>query len=186
MPTYRLHCFAQSGNAYKVALYLNCAGIEWEPVFVDYMAGATRDPEWRARVNPMGEVPVLEVDDKRLTQSGAILTWLADKTGKFAPKGDEQRYEALRWILFDNHKFTSVVNEHLSKTPYLLGEEPTIADFSIAGYLFYPSTELGYDFETSHKNIYAWTQRMKAIPGWKDPYDLIPGERIAPRWTSQS
>jgi Glutathione S-transferase len=80
----------------------------------------------------------------------------------------------------------SVVNEHLSKTPYLLGEEPTIADFSIAGYLFYPSTELGYDFETSHKNIYAWTQRMKAIPGWKDPYDLIPGERIAPRWTSQS
>jgi len=74
MPTYRLHCFAQSGNAYKVALYLNCAGIEWEPVFVDYMAGATRDPEWRARVNPMGEVPVLEVDDKRLTQSGAILT----------------------------------------------------------------------------------------------------------------
>ena len=219
MPTYRLHCFAQSGNAYKVALYLNCAGIEWEPVFVDYMAGATRDPDWRARVNPMGEVPVLEVDGKRLTQSGAILTWLAEKTGKFAPKGDEQRYEALRWILFDNHKFTSylatyrflrsfapqppdpavlaflktradgalsIVNEHLLKTPYFLGDEPTIADFSVAGYLFYPASELGYDLEISHKNIFAWTQRMKALPGWKDPYDLLPGERIAPRWTSQS
>ena len=49
MPSYRLHCFAQSGNAYKVALYLNCAGIEWEPVFIDFMAGATRDPDWRAR-----------------------------------------------------------------------------------------------------------------------------------------
>jgi glutathione S-transferase len=216
MPAYRLHCFAQSGNAYKVALYLNCAGLEWEPVFVDYMAGMTRDPAWRARVNPMGEVPVLEADGKRLTQSGAILTWLAEKTGKMAPRTEDERYEALRWILFDNHKFTSylatyrfmrsfapqapdpavmaflktridgalgIVNEHLVKTPFLLGSEPTIADFSLAGYVFYPKSEHGYDFETSHKNIFTWTQRLKALPGWKDPYDMLPGERIAPRWT---
>src|SRR5690606_6634022 len=178
MPTYRLHCFAQSGNSYKVALYLNCAGIAWEPVFVDYMTGATRDPDWRARVNPMGEVPVLEADGKRLTQSGAILMWLAEKTGKMAPRTEDERFEALRWILFDNHKFTSyfatyrfmrsfgvgapdpavmaflktradgalgLVNEHLSRTPFILGSEPTIADFSLAGYMFYPETEHGYD-----------------------------------------
>ena len=219
MPTYRLHCFAQSGNAYKVALYLSCAGLEWEPVFVDYMSGATRDPDWRARVNPMGEVPVLEIDGKRLTQSGAILTWLAEKTGKFAPTSEDARFEALRWILFDNHKFTSyfatyrflrsfgpqapnpavmaflktrfdgaltVVNEHLSRTPFMLGSEPTIADFSIAGYMFYPEPEHGYNFEASHTNIYTWTQRMKALPGWKDPYELLPGERIEPRWTGSA
>lgn len=219
MPAYRLHCFAQSGNAYKVALYLNCAGLEWEPVFVDYMTGATRDPDWRARVNPMGEVPVLEFEGKRLTQSGAILTWLAEKTGKFAPTTEDERYEALRWILFDNHKFTSyfatyrfmrsfgpqepdpsvmaflknrfdgalgVVNEHLSKVPFMLGKEPTIADFSLAGYMFYPETEHGYDFETSHINVYTWTQRLKALPGWKEPYDLMPGKRIAPRGTGNA
>ncbi len=217
MPAYRLHCFAQSGNAYKVALYLNCAGLDWEPVFVDFMRGATRDLEWRARVNPMGEVPVLEVDGKQLTQSGAILTWLAEKTGKMAPRTEDERYEALRWILFDNHKFTSylathrfmrsfglqppepkvmeflrtriagaldVVNEHLVKTPFILGSEPTIADFSLAGYMFYPSEEHGYDLETDYTNIFTWTQRLKALPGWKDPYDLMPGERIAPRWTA--
>ena len=41
-----------------------------------------------------------------MSQSGAILVWLAETTGKFAP-GAGQRYEALRWIMFDNHKFTN-------------------------------------------------------------------------------
>jgi glutathione S-transferase len=215
MPTYRLHGFCQSGNAYKVALYLNCAGLDWEPVFVDYMAGATREPDWRISVNPMGEVPVLETPDgKRLTQSGAILTWLAETTGKFAPADADQRYEALRWILFDNHKFTSylatyrfqrsfapqapdkavleflkarvdaamrVLDIHLETTPFVLGEKPTIADFSLAGYVFFPTHETGIDLEVSHKNIFTWTQRLKTLPGWKDPYDLLPGERIEPR-----
>jgi glutathione S-transferase len=63
----------------------------------------------------------------------------------------------------------------------VLGSEPTIADFSLAGYMFYPSEEHGYDLETSHKNIFTWTQRMKTLKGWKDPYDLLPGGRVPPR-----
>jgi glutathione S-transferase len=39
MAQYKLHCVGASGNAYKVALYLNCAGLDWEPVGV---AGAER------------------------------------------------------------------------------------------------------------------------------------------------
>ena len=38
MPDYRLHCFAQSGNAYKAALMLALAGADWEPFFVDYLS----------------------------------------------------------------------------------------------------------------------------------------------------
>ena len=60
MAQYKLHCFCQSGNSYKVALYLNCAGLDWEPVFVDFFNGATRDAKWRESVNEMGEAPVLE------------------------------------------------------------------------------------------------------------------------------
>src|SRR5258705_11560787 len=213
MALYKLHSFCQSGNAYKVALYLSCAGIEWDPVFVDFMNGATRDVIWRGRINAMGEVPVLEADGKQLTQSGAILTWLAEKTGKIAAKNEDDRFEALRWILFDNHKLTSyfatyrfmkslmttapdpavlaflqaridgalgIVNEHLSRTTYVVGDEPTIADFSLAGYMFYPVEEHGYEFEKSHVNIYTWTQRVKALPGWKDPYELLPGGCIKP------
>jgi glutathione S-transferase len=213
MAEYKLHCFCQSGNSYKVALYLNCAGLDWEPVFTDFMHGATRDPKWRDAVNEMGEAPVLEHADKRLTQSGAILSYLADRTGKFKPANEDERLEALRWILFDNHKFTSyfatyrfmksflpaapdanvlaflkgrfdaalgIVEKHLAKSKFIVGDQPTIADFSLAGYMFFPTEESGYDWPKSNPALSAWIERMRALPGWKDPYELMPGERIKP------
>ena len=107
MAHYKLYCIGASGNSFKVALYLNCAGLDWEPVGIDFAGGVQRDANWRADVNAMGEVPVLEVDGKLMSQSGAILMWLAETTGHFAPRDDDERQEALRWILFDNHKFTN-------------------------------------------------------------------------------
>jgi len=213
MAQYKLHCFCQSGNSYKAALYLNCAGLDWEPVFVDFFKGVTREPEWRQGVNEMGEAPVLETQGRKLTQSGVILTYLAQKSGKFAPANEDAKLEALRWILFDNHKFTSylatyrflkaflpqapdpnvvaflkgrfdaaaaVVEKHLAGSKFMVGDTPTIADFSVAGYVFYPVEEHGYDWGNSHPNIHAWTERVRALPGWKDPYDLMPGARIKP------
>ena len=213
MAQYKLHCFCQSGNSYKAALYLNCAGLDWEPVFVDFFKGVTREPEWRQGVNEMGEAPVVETMGRKLTQSGVILTYLAQKSGKFAPANEDAKLEALRWILFDNHKFTSylatyrflkaflpqapdpnvvaflkgrfdaaaaVVEKHLAGSKFMVGDTPTIADFSVAGYVFYPVEEHGYDWGKSHPNIHAWTERVRALPGWKDPYDLMPGARIKP------
>jgi glutathione S-transferase len=214
MAQYKLHCFCQSGNSYKAALYLNCAGLDWEPVFVDFFKGVTREPEWRQGVNEMGEAPVLETQGKKLTQSGVILTYLAQKSGKFAPANEDAKLEALRWILFDNHKFTSylatyrflkafaqpapdpkvveflkarfdaaaaIVDKHLAKSKFAVGDKPTTADFSLAGYVYYPVEEHGYDWARSHPNIHAWMQRVRALPGWKEPYELMPGERIKPQ-----
>ena len=75
MARYKLHCNGGSGNSYKVALYLNCAGLDWEPIGVDFAGGETRRANWRTTTNGMGEVPVLEVDGRRRSQSGAILMW---------------------------------------------------------------------------------------------------------------
>jgi glutathione S-transferase len=75
----------------------------------------------------------------------------------------------------------AIVDKHLGQSKFMVGEHPTIADFSLAGYMFFPVEEHGYDWAKSHPNIHAWTQRLKALPGWKDPYELLPGERIAPR-----
>jgi glutathione S-transferase len=213
MAHYKLHCFCQSGNSFKVALYLNCAGLDWQPVFTDFMKGATRDPKWREAVNEMGEAPVLEGDGKKLTQTGVILSYLAGKTGKFAPANEDERLEALRWILFDNHKFTgyfatyrfmksflpkdpppdvlaflkgrfdaalAIVEKHLGGSKFVVGDKPTIADFSLAGYMFYPPEESGYDWPKSSPNLSTWIERMRALPGWKDPYEMMPGERIKP------
>ena len=213
MAEYKLHCFCQSGNSFKVALYLNCAGLDWEPVFTDFMNGATRDPKWRETVNEMGEAPVLEMGGKKLSQSGVILTYLSEKTGKFAPANENDRLEALRWILFDNHKFTGyfatyrfmkaflpsapdpnvmgflkgrfdnalkVVDKHLGQSKFIVGDKPTIADFSLAGYMFFPPEESGYEWAAVAPNLNAWIGRMRELPGWKDPYEMMPGERIKP------
>lgn len=106
MAEYTLYCFAQSGNAYKAALMLNLSGCDWEARFVDYFNGETRTPAFRA-INEMGEVPVLEHKGKRISQSGVILDYLSERTGKFGWKNDDERREILRWLLWDNHKLTS-------------------------------------------------------------------------------
>jgi len=105
MPEYQLYCFAQSGNAYRAALMLNLIGADWRPIYVDFFKGGeTRTPKYRAEVNEMGEVPVLVHGEKKLTQSGVILTYLSERAGKFQPDSDEARLEALRWLIFDNQK----------------------------------------------------------------------------------
>ena len=207
---YRLHCFAQSGNCYKAALMLALTDLPWEPVFVDFFKGETRGERYRSEVNELGEAPVLEMEGKRISQSGVILDLLAHKTGKFGPKDEEQRAECWRWLLFDNHKFTgylsvyrflrtfikdtdpavldflkaraerafAIADKHLAKQPFLLGERATIADISMAGYVFYPAEETGFDFKASHPAIHAWRERIKALPGWKHPYDLMPGHPL--------
>ena len=105
--TIRLHCFGESGNAYKAALPLSLSGLDWEPVFVDFFGGETRTPEYRANVNIMGEAPVLVDGDVKLTQSGVIQDYVSEKSGKFGGRDAAERREVLRWVLWDNHKLSS-------------------------------------------------------------------------------
>lgn len=212
---YRLHGFCQSGNTFKVAFLLRALQQPWEPVFVDFMHGITRDPQWREASNEMGEVPILEDGSRRLTQSGLILTHLARKHGAFGGVGEEEQQEVLRWLFFDNHKFTSyfatyrfmrafgptapdpavlawlqgrlgnafgIVDKHLAQRSFMVGNAPTVADLSLCGYLFFPVEESGYALAGRYPNIVAWLERVRAIPGWADPYDVLPGERLAPKW----
>jgi glutathione S-transferase len=207
-PEYRLYCFAQSGNCYRVALMLNLIGADWVPVFVDFFVGGeTRTPEYRAEINEMGEAPVLAHGARKLSQSAVCLTYLAERSGKFRPEGEGERLECLRWLVFDNQKVNgflgpyrflknfapnpnpggeafllprivanlAIVDRRLSKAPYLLGARPTIADISLVGYLYYPVDEFGFDIARDHPAIGAWMERIKALPGWKHPYDLMPG-----------
>lgn len=205
MANYKLHCFKESGNSYKVALALSVAGLEWEKVDVDYFNGETRRPAWRAEVNEQGEVPVLEVEGRKMTQSGAILMHLSERVDALALAAFE-RDEVLRWLLFDNHKFTAhlatyrwlrtfaqpapheavllfmrqrtaaafdIVEHHLANTPYIVGQRLTVADLSMAGYVFYPKEELGFDIAAAYPHMAAWMTRVAATPGWRAPYAML-------------
>ncbi|MCY4184566.1 MAG: glutathione S-transferase [Rhodobacteraceae bacterium] len=102
-----LYCFGESGNSYKAALTMELAKVVWRPVFVDFFNGETRTPEYR-QLNPMGEVPVLVAGDKKLSQSGAIQQYLVLKTGEFGGNTPDEKLEVLRWVLWDNHKMSSI------------------------------------------------------------------------------
>ncbi|MCZ8376522.1 MAG: glutathione S-transferase [Beijerinckiaceae bacterium] len=204
MAEFRLHGFGESGNAYKVALMLQLSNADWEVVPVDYFNGVTRSAEWRASLNAQGEVPVLEHRGETLAQSGVILDYLAEVLGRFGGEDARERREIWRWILFDNHKFTSyfatlrflfglqksgetpvteflrararaarsVLEQHLATHAFVVGGRPTIADLSLAGYAFYPEPTGIDDAEFPH--IEAWKGRIRALPGWKGPYELMP------------
>jgi len=212
MSEYQLYCFAQSGNAYRAALMLNLIGAAWEPIWVDFFAGGQqRTPEFREKINEMGEVPVLVHGDKKLTQSGVILTYLAERSGKFLPASENERLEALRWIIFDNQKVNGslapfrflknfapatpdpavleflkgrimnsldILDKRLGKAPYIVGDRPTIADLSLVGYLYYPTEEFGFDIAARYKHVADWLARIRALPGWKHPYELMPGHPL--------
>jgi len=206
--TIKLHCFGESGNSYKAALALQLSGLDWEPVFVDFFNGATRTPEYRAEVNEMGEAPVLIDGDFRTSQSGAIQAYVTEKSGKFGGKTREENYDILRWVLWDNHKLSSmagmtrflmnflpeqhrdpnviafnqgrlkaayqVLDSHLEGREWIVGDSVTNADLSCCGYLYYPEP-FGFD-RADWPNIDAWLTRLSEQPGWKHPYDLMPGK----------
>jgi len=211
-PEYQLYCFAQSGNAYRVALMLNLIGADWRPIFVDFFVGGeSRTAKYRTEVNEMGEVPVLVHDEKMLSQSGVCLTYLAERSGRFQPQGEDERLECLRWIIFDNQKVSGylgpyrylrnfapardagaeaffkgrldntlgIVNKRLARGDFLLGPRPTIADLSLVGYLYYPADEYGFDIAAEYPAIGNFMARIQALPGWRHPYELMPGHPLA-------
>lgn len=206
--TYRLHYFPESGNSYKLAQMLTLCGQRFEPVWTDFGGRITWTEEWRRKVNPMGEIPVLEEDGTRLTQTGPILLHLAEKYGCLA--GGEQRFEMLRWLFWDNQKmsgylaayrfmrtfsegtdpavlaffrrriddFLGILDTLLAGRPFVAGPEVSVADVSMCAYLAYPEDEIGYDLAQVCPHVRAWLDRLAVLPGWQAPYDLLPGPRL--------
>ena len=66
-----------------------------------------------------------------------------------------------------------VMETHLDGRDWLVSDYPTMGDLSCCGYLFYPEP---FGFErTDYPNIDRWLGNISALPGWKHPYDLMPG-----------
>ena len=129
MPTYRLHYFPESGNSYKLALMLTLCGETFEPVWTDFGGGVTRTPEWRASVNEMGEIPVLEEDGVRLTQTAPLLLKLAEQYGRFGAGNAEEQYELLRWLFWDNHKLTGYMATYRFLRTFTPSADPHLLDY---------------------------------------------------------
>ena len=92
--------FNGSPNPTKVALFLEEAGIAYEPVAVDTRKGDQFTPEYLA-INPNAKVPAIDDDGVKVFDSNAILLYLAEKTGKFLPANTPaNRARMLSWLMF--------------------------------------------------------------------------------------
>ena len=204
MSEYKLYGFGQSGHSYKVALMLELLGVDWTLEKIDFFKGETRSDEYRSNVNEMGEAPVLVADGEKMTQSGVILDYLADKHGKFGGQTAAEKREIWRWILYDNHKVSSqeggyrfmigikkmaendvtkFLKSKYSDALYVMNKHLDGQDFFVANRPTIADFSLcSYLFfadefgETfeDYPNIQRWLNNIKALKGWQHPYDLMP------------
>ena len=92
-------------NGVKVSIMLEESGLPYEPHLVDIMKDESHTPEFLS-LNPNGKIPAIIDPDGPggkplgLFESGAILLYLADKTGKFIPTEPAQRWETIQWVFF--------------------------------------------------------------------------------------
>ena len=205
MAEYTLYRCAQSGNAYKPALALELAGADWAPRFVDYFNGETRTTAYRAinvmgevpvlehrgaRLSQSGVILDYlatalgrfgpETEDERRD----ILRWTLFDNHKLTSYTATYRF--MRALAKDPDPGAmaefrkraegawAVLDAHLAGRAFVVADRITTADLSLCGYLFFDD-EIGVDWNATHPNIAAWLARIRDVPRWRHPYDLMPG-----------
>lgn len=210
MAEYTLHCFWESGNAYKAALLLELCDADWEVRRVAFFTGETRREPFRD-LNVMGEVPVLEHHrddgDFTVTQSGAILTYLARKLGRFGPETEAEEFEVMRWLLFDSQKLSGYAGPLRFLRYFMKKGETDEVQFLHARLLtalnILEARLEGRDWIAADRptvadlalcgylfwpdqigitfdalpNVSAWLARIAALPGYSRAEDLMPSGR---------
>lgn len=202
MPKLVLYGNRESGHSYKVKLALALLGLEHDYRPVDLNLERGDRPLAFQDVSRFGEVPVLVVDGRPLVQSNAILMHLTRMTGRLGGEGDFDRIaEWLFWeanrigFSIPNLRFARsfqsdadkgviawleararadldrLDEEFRSKERFLLGPAISVADIACCAYLFWPE-QTGLDY-ARWRYVSAWLDRIRALPGWAHPYDLL-------------
>ena len=163
---------AESGHP---GLPLGCAPLAYL-LWTRFMRHNPHDPKWRGR-------------DRFLLSAGhgsMLLYSLLYLTGYDLPLEELKHFRqwgskppghpaVLEFFKGRIDNVLGILDKRLAGRAYVVGSEPTIADLSLVGYLYYPPEEFGFDVAANYKNIAAWLGRIKALPGWTHPYELMPG-----------
>ena len=142
--------FSGAPNPTKVALFLEEAGLEYEPIAVDTRKGAQFAPEFVA-INPNSKVPAIVDGDAKVFDSNAILLYLADKTGKFLPPNTPaNRGELLSWLMF----VASGVGPYGGQAVHFQHYAPEKIQYAITRYVFEAERHFGIINDRLAKNRY--------------------------------
>jgi GSH-dependent disulfide-bond oxidoreductase len=186
---------AATPNGFKISIMLEELGLPYEARAVDLEQGAQRDPAYLA-LNPNGKIPTLidrENGDFTVFESGAVLVYLALKTGRLLPSSLKEQSEVIQWLMFQvggvgpmqgqanvfvryfDEKLPSVIQRYQNETRRLYevldrrlhGREYICDSFSIADIATWP-------WVRGHKwprvsiddlpNLVRWNETMAARP----------------------
>ena len=201
-------------NGHKAAIMLEETGLDYGVHPVDIANGEQFAPEYEA-INPNGKIPAIVDPDGPggkpigLFESGAILLYLAEKTGQLLPADPAKRYEAIEWVFFqmaavgpmfgqvgyfykfagkdiadkrplqrfrdETKRLLGVVETRLEGRHWIMGEEYSIADIALFGWMraligFYDAREL-VDFDNLEL-VPAWLERGLARPAVQRGLDI--------------
>ena len=107
-------------------------------------------------------------DNHKLSSFAGIARFLLN----FIPE-DKRQSEVIAFLQGRLRGAYAILDKHLEGRDWIVGDGVTNADLTCCGYLFYPE-EFGFD-RAEWPHINAWLDRISALPGWKHPYDLMPG-----------
>jgi GST-like protein len=184
---------AATPNGWKITIMLEECGLPYEARTVDLFRGEQREARF-LEISPNGRIPAIRDGDLTLFESGAILHYLAEKSGRFLPTEPERRWDVFQWLHWQMGGVGPMVGQSISfnryieeRVPYAIerygresrrlfevlerrleGREYVCDEVSIADFALYP-------WVRAHKwarvsidgldNVSAWLQRMRARPG---------------------
>src|SRR5207248_5866871 len=192
-----------SSSSYKPMLYLALAGLPFSFRTCNLKFGVQKEAEYLG-INRWGVVPSLRHRGLVILQSNVILDYLARTTGHCEGKTEQQRWQAREFLAWEADHITAVakvrhsarfrashpeviaefrpkaeaalsfVDQTVKDRPFLLGDDCTIADIGCWGRMVFMA-EGGFDI-ADWPHLEAWAARLKAMPGFALPYDLIPSK----------
>jgi len=192
-----------SSSSYKPMLYLALARLPFSFRTVNLKIGVQKEAEYLA-VNRYGVVPSLKHKGLTILQSNVILDYLAHETAHFEGRSEQERWQAREWLSWETDHITAVakvrhsarfrashpeviaefrpkaeaalsfVDHTVRERPFLVGDKCTIADIGCWGRMVFMA-EGGFDI-ARWPHLLAWSERLKAMPGFALPYDLIPSK----------
>lgn len=204
--------FWTTPNGYKILQFLEESGLEYRAIPVNIGNGEQFDPEF-LKVSPNNKIPAI-VDHNpaegagpvTIFESGAILLYLAEKTGQFIPSDIQGRAEVLQWLFWQmaglgpmagqvihfNHAASEQVPYAIKRyqdetsrlysvlDKQLAGQHYITGEFSIADMAAYPwvviAERLGQDLN-HYPNVQRWVERVQSRPATVAAYEI--GQTVA-------
>ncbi len=168
--------YSLAPNPMKVALFLEEAGLEYEPVPVDTRKGEQLAPSFTA-LNPNGKVPVLVDGGVTVFDSNAILLYLGEKTGRFMPPDTPAaRGELLSWLMF----VATGVGPYSGQCVHFRHFAPDPKDYAVKRYLFEAKRHFGLLDERLARQEWmlgdAYTIVDMAVWGWARMVPFVLGD----------